>query len=334
VGLRLTEVDEGTHDVGSDPSWNESRYVDFWDSSRRIGGWLRIGMRPNEGRAEVTACVYLPHGRTAFAFRRAPIDGNGLSAGGQSWEVVEPFERNRVRFDGDAMLLTDPWLLTDPAAARASSRVAPCSLELDVTSRGLAGVMGADQDDIGRIFLPGQADLHYQHLAWTTGQVRVGDTTYEVDGAGGRDHSWGARNWLAKIYLRWHTCVLEDGTGFMLMRAVGPTKQTRSGHVWSDGRFHLVDDFSMRNHYDEGPYYALRHVELTIRAAGRVWTATGTPATWLPLRHRHTEADGSTQLLRIVKSPTDWVWGDGRVGAGAVEYHDRMESGVPVGLHD
>lgn len=334
MGVALTAADEGVHETGSAGNWNESRYVDFWDAAQRIGGWLRIGMRPNETRAEMSVCVYLPDGRIAFRFHRPAISGNGLGAGGQKWSVVEPFVRNRVSYDGPVHVLDDGWQLADPRAAYAASPEAACRIELSVTSLGLPAVMGADQDDIARIFLPGQADCHYQHLAWTVGKIEVGDQCWRVTGEGGKDHSWGPRNWHAKTYFRWHTGVIDEGTGFMLVRGVGPTKQTRSGHVWEDGRFHLVDDFDMRNVYGGPPHYELRRVHLAISSGDRTWVTLGTPQAWLPLRHRQTGPTGDEAVLRIVKAPTEWVWADGRTGAGACEYHDLMDDGRPIGLHD
>ena len=334
MGVALIDADEGVHAVGPASNWNESRYVDFWDADARVGGWLRIGMRPNERRAEMSVCVYLPDGRIAFRFDRVPIDDNGLSAGGQSWQVDEPYLRNTVQYQGPVHVLEDGWLLADPRSAYAAADEVDCALDLTMTSRGLPAVMGSDQDHIDRIFLPGQADFHYQHLAWTVGTVRVGDRTWTVTAQGGKDHSWGPRNWHAKTYLRWHTGVIDAHTGFMLLRGVGPTKQTRSGHVWEAGRFHLVDDFEMRNDYAGAPHFELRSVQLTIRAGDRTWVTTGTPHAWLPLRHRQPDASGEEALLRIVKSPAEWTWPDGRTGTGACEYHDLMVDGMPVGLHD
>jgi hypothetical protein len=95
-----------------------------------------------------------------------------------------------------------------------------------------------------------------EHLCWVRGTLRIGDTTYELSsGRGGKDHSWGPRNWLAKIYLRWFIATTDDDElGFMLVRAVGPTKSTRSGHVYEKGRFFVVDDFDMTNVYAQtGP---------------------------------------------------------------------------------
>src|SRR5205085_221027 len=108
----------------------------------------------------------------------------------------------------------------------------------------------------------------------------------------------------------------DDSNGFILVRAVGPTKKTRSGYVWSEGRFQLVDDFGMQNEYASGPHFELRKTTLQIKSGGRTWRATGTPRAWLPLRHRQNDTQGKPALLRIVKSPTDWVAEDGRRGEG------------------
>jgi hypothetical protein len=334
MGTRLTDPDEGVHDVGTASNWNESRYVDFWDPDARVGGWFRIGNRPNEGHAEMSACVYLPDGTVAFGFGRPAITSNGLEAGGQSWEVVSPWRTNRVRYEGQMSLLEDPWTLTNPKKAFSESASAVAEIDLTCESAGLDAVMGSDQDHMQLIFLPGQADFHYQHLAHVVGQVRVGDRSWSVDGRGGKDHSWGPRNWHAKIYLRWLIAGIDDGNGFMLTRAVGPTKQTRSGFVLEDGAFHVVDDFTMHNTYADAPNYELTGVDVEIRSGDRRWTASGAPKSWLPLRHRQRNEAGEPALLRIVKSPTEWQLGDGRRAVGHCEYHDRIEDGRPVGLHD
>ena len=334
MGTKLVDADEGVHEVGTASNWNESRYVDFWDAGQRLGGWFRIGNRVNEGHAEMSACLYLPDGRVAFFYERPSITTNTLRAGSQSWEILEPWRSNRVRYSGDLLLLDDPWSLTDPKTAFRTAPRAHGEVDLICRSSGLSSVMGSDQDHIERIFLPGQADLHYQHLTRSTGSVRVGDHSWTFrDAGGGKDHSWGVRNWHAKIYLRWLIASLDDDHGFLLVRAVGPTKQTRSGFVLDGGQFHLVDDFEMQNEYAGAPHYELRRVQLQIRSGPRRWTAIGEPQAWLPLRHRQKNARGEDALLRIVKSPTNWKFLE-RPAAGMCEYHDLVVDGRPVGLHD
>jgi hypothetical protein len=281
----------------------------------------------------MSACLNLPSGHTAFMFSRPAIEGNGMAAGGLAWEVPKPWSTTRVCFSGEVVLLEHPWMLLDPKEAFARTQVV-CHVELTCETQGLAAVMGAGQDHIERIFLPGQADFHYQHLARSFGTVQVGDDTWPVDGRGGKDHSWGPRNWHAKIYLWWLIASVDDDHGFMLMRAVGPTKQTRSGFVWEDGMFHLVDDFEMRNTYAGAPHHELTRVDATVRSDPRAWTAIGIPQSWVPLRHRQASASGEPATLRIVKSPAVWTFADGRSGVGMLEYHDPMENGRPIGLDD
>ncbi|SNQ49272.1 conserved hypothetical protein [Frankia canadensis] len=331
---RLGDADEGIHPVGPELNWNESRYIDFRDPESGIGGWFRIGMRPNEGRAEMSACVYLPDGRAGFFFERAPIDGNGLTAGGQRWSIGDPYRENTVRYRGPMLLLDDPWAMTDPKRAYQDSPRVDAEIDLTVHSTGLSTVMGREQWHIDRIFLPGQADWHYQHLCRSVGTVRLGDQTWRVDGRGGKDHSWGPRNWHAKIYLRWLICAVDDDTGFMLVRAVGPTKKTRGGFVLDGGEFHVVDDFTFRSRYGPGPRHVLESVSVTATVGARSWSATGTPQGWLPVRHRQPGPDGREALLRIVKSPTVWTWSDGRAGSGHNEWHDLVVDGIPIGLDD
>jgi hypothetical protein len=334
MGLKLDSNDEALHPTGSASNWNESRYVDFWDHGQRIGGWFRIGNRPNEGHGEVSACLYLPDGSVAFWFERASITANTLESGGQSWEIVEPWRSTRVRFRGEMMTLRDAWQLKDPKRTFGEAPRVPADIDLDVQAFGLDSVMGSDQDHIDRIFVPGQADCHYQHLARVRGTVKLGGQTWSVDGRGGKDHSWGPRNWHAKIYLRWIICAFDDANGFMLVRAVGPTKQTRGGFVLDNGRFRLVDTFEMRNDYAGPPNFELRRMSVKIHYDGRTLEASATPQAFVPLRHRKTGRDGNPILLRMVKSPLEWTDGARRSGVGHTEIQDTLIDGVPCGIGD
>lgn len=333
MGQQLSDLDEGVHESGSQTNWNESRYMDFWDATAAIGGWFRIGNRPNAGYAEVSAAIHLPDRRVAFMFEKPKISVNTLASGDQRWEVLEPWIASRVQYKGDLLILDDPWLLSNPRIAFETALRVHADIDLVCTSTGLRTVMGADQGHIQRIFLPGQADWHYQHLVHTTGKVRVGEHEWQVNGRGGKDHSWGPRNWLAKTYFRWLVCSVDDLNGFMLVRAVGPTKTTRSGFVLEDGEFHLVDDFEMTNAYASAPNFELMKVQVKIASGARTWSATGVPRSWLPLRHKQSNAGAEDSVLRIVKSPADWTL-DGHAGEGICEYHDLVVNGKPVGLHD
>ena len=71
---RLLPEDEYTHTPDAASNYNESMYFNVFDHATQVGGWFRIGNRPNEGYAEMSVCLYLPGGlnaRLASALARA-----------------------------------------------------------------------------------------------------------------------------------------------------------------------------------------------------------------------------------------------------------------------
>jgi hypothetical protein len=321
--MRLKPVDDGVHPPGDDPDWSESRYLDVFDPVSGAGLWVRLARRPHQGRAEVSVCVYLPDGRVAVSFARPDAGADDLAAGGLRWAIEDPFVRTGVRFDGELTVLPDGWALADPGPALRSVRRVPSRIDITSTGHGLAAVMGHDQAQIDRIFVPGQADHHFQYLARTTGSVDVGDEHWPIDGYGGKDQSWGPRNWHAKQLFRWLIAAADDDFGFMLTRAVGPTKATNGGFVWDEGRFHLVDQFQAIDTFGNRPGQLLE-TRVTARCGTRTWSARGRARSWIPLCHRHAMSSGEPQTLRIVKSPMTWTFEDGRAGVGMAEYHDLL----------
>ena len=63
--MRLDPADDLLHPLEEASNFNESRYYNFFDATAGLGGWVRMGNRPNEGYAELTVCLYLPDGRVA-----------------------------------------------------------------------------------------------------------------------------------------------------------------------------------------------------------------------------------------------------------------------------
>jgi hypothetical protein len=69
-------------------------------------------------------------------------------------------------------------------------------------------------------------------------------------------------------------------------------------------------------------------------AAGTEWRFSGTPQAHLPLRHRRALPGGGEAVLRIVKMPTRWTFGDGRQAVGITEFHDEMAGERPLDLSE
>ncbi|MBA3303237.1 MAG: hypothetical protein H0U26_05115, partial [Acidimicrobiia bacterium] len=97
--LRLEPEDDLLHPLEDATNFNESRYYNVFDPGPGLGGWVRMGNRPNEGYAEMTVCLYLPDGRVAFMYKRPEISTNdAFDAGGIRFEVITPFERLDVSY--------------------------------------------------------------------------------------------------------------------------------------------------------------------------------------------------------------------------------------------
>jgi len=97
VKIRLEPQDEYTHTPDTAANYNESMYFNMFDPEQKVGGWFRIGNRPNEGYAETSVCIYLPDGRIGFMFGRPTIENNdAMDAGGLRIDVHEPLSCVKV----------------------------------------------------------------------------------------------------------------------------------------------------------------------------------------------------------------------------------------------
>ena len=334
MGVRLDPADEFMHELGPEPNFNESMYINCFDPKHQLGGWFRIGNRANEQHSEMTVCIYLPDGRVAFMFKRAHIDNNDeFNAGGMRWTVVTPFEELRVDYEGKVVLLSDPKEMADPRQAFKNNPYAECEVQLTFTGPGRQSMFGGEPDTPHET--PGEefAKGHYEQLIQGTGHIRVGEQTWEIEGCGLRDHSWGPRHWSAPYYYRWLTANVDRDFGFMASRVArrdGPG--SRGGFVWEDGQIHLCDDLQISTETEGSESYH-RAITATLRSSrsDREWNFTGEVMNLIPLRNRRTDADGNEIVTRISEGMTRWTMADGRVGYGLSEYLDNIVDGQPVG---
>lgn len=334
MDIRLEAADEYMHELGPEPTFNESMYFNVYDPTARIGGFFRLGNRANEGRGEMTVCLYLPDGRVAFMFARPEVRTNeAFNAAGMSFEVVEPFEELAVSFHGGVVLLDDPLAMADPKSAFTDNPTAPCSVTLVYrgTSDPFGGEPTVSHERPGEEFARG----HYEQLVSATGSVSVGADTWAVAGLGLRDHSWGPRTWQAPFYYRWLTANFGPDLGFMASRiARRDSDGVRSGFVWDGTAMHLSRATTVATDWDDQGYH--RRLTTTFEADGRTWTVRGEVLNLIPLRNRR---DG--MVTRISEGLTRWTIDDasdaelaGAVGYGLSEYLDQIVDGAPVGIDE
>jgi hypothetical protein len=305
IEVRLEETDEYMH-PGPEPTFNESMYFNVYDPASRVGAFMRIGNRPNEGHAEVTTCIYLPDGRVAFMYSRPEItDNEQFSAGGASFQVIEPFESLKVEYSGKVVMLENPLEMADPRVAFTNNPYEHATISLDY--RGASDPWGGEPQGISERAGEEFAKGHYEQLMTATGVITVGDEEYMIDGRGLRDHSWGPRTWQAPWYYRWLTVNMRDGTGMMLSRiARKDSDGIRHGFVWTGGEFLTVNSLSLGTRWDgDDRYHAEVHATFTAEHPdGRIIERelTGDVLNLIPLRNRRDE-----RVTRISEGLTRWT---------------------------
>jgi hypothetical protein len=325
----LVPADELPHSPTAEPNFNESVYMNAFDHARRMGGWMRLGNRVNEGYAELSVCLYLPDGRIACQFQRPSISHNdAFDAGGLNVQVLEPLRRLAMRYVGEVMVLDDPALLRHPRRLFAEARRAHAEVHwLHEGSSPVHGGVPADpaqQTLYGRDFSLG----HFNQHTRVRGEIRVGDEVWPVDGYGWRDHSWGPRHWQNILFDRLFMANFGADRGLMLLKIANRDGRVRRGGVLQvDGDYEEITDLDLLNEWNEARdptafVLGVRTARRTARLRGRILNCA-------PLRNRREEG-GVLLESRIAECFTELEW-DGRRGYGMTEYVERLLDGVPAG---
>jgi len=329
----LEPSDEYCHAPDAAENYNESMYFNVFDPARKVGGWLRLGNRVNEGYAELSACLYLPDGRVGFMFQRPKIDNNDeLCAGGMRVEVVEPFRRLRVTYDGSVLLLSDPLEMAHPSRAFKNNPLVDCKVALDY--RGIAPMYGgrpvrSDGSDVAVDPEKSFAKAHYEQHVAATGSFDIGSEHWDLDGFGLRDKSWGPRYWQSISWYRW--LPMNFGPDFgMMISVIGLEggEPRRSGMVLRDGEYVTITDVRIESQWDANWYQT--RLRAWVETDEREYDVEGEVVSMIPLRNRRKRDDGTDLVTRITEGMTRYTC-DGRTGYGMSEYLDQIVDGRPVG---
>ena len=173
MGVRLEPQDEYLHELGPEETFNESMYFNLYDPAHDLGGFFRLANRANEGRGEMTVCLYLPDGRVGFMFQRPEVHSNdAFDAAGMRFDVVTPFEELTVRYEGKVVMLDDPLAMADPRVAFTENPYERATADLTYTR--VSDMVGGEPDQPHE--RPGEefAKGHYEQLVRATGTISVG----------------------------------------------------------------------------------------------------------------------------------------------------------------
>lgn len=210
--------DEGLHTPGDDQYWQESVAMAWGDMDAGVGGFIRFGHSPNLNGGEMSlwSHVYTPDCVYGVSrdYPKQPGDWDpaGVKAGGVA----------SYHFDGANTIWTHD---NDEVAFTLKSE--PFHLPV-----GLWPSEGSNYGkDIG--------NAHFEVGNKVTGTVTVKGKTYEINGFGHRDHSWGVRHWWKRKSHRWINGVFGPDLSFCLLTYHGEPEQIgRFGYVIRDGVVH------------------------------------------------------------------------------------------------
>jgi hypothetical protein len=332
----LEAADDFNHVVENHTFFNESRYIHLIDGAQRIGGWFRIGQRPNQGYAEMTVCLHLPDGQVGFMFAKPEMSvADGLEAAGLSFSIDEPFRRMRLHYTGKLCVMPDGRAMEDPKRAFREHPLLDCVVDLEFTAIGPAHGGELLEDD-GRPFDEGEdryfARAHYDQHVRGAGELQVGDQRYRITGFGLRDHSWGPRIWQAIPWYRWFPCAFDGGFAICLLvvrKGDGEYVETGFIHDGSGKPLH-ASNIRLQTRYDANQY----PIGFTLHCQddqGRHYEIRGESLSSVPCRHWRAMADGRIDKSRIVECMTRYRCDD-RVGYGMAEYMDHLANGEFEGI--
>ena len=327
--MRLEPQDEYPHAPDAAENFNESVYANGFDPKARMGAWMRLGNRVNEGYAELSVCIYLPDGRVACQFARPAIESNdAFDAGGLRVDVVEPLERIDLIYEGELLLLDDPNALRDPKTMFERAPRVPSAVRFEQSA--ISPVYGGEplSEDQQTLYGHAFSRSHFNQHTRVSGHMRVGEEEWSIDGFGWRDHSWGPRYWQEIYWYRLFMGNVGEDRGFMLLKIVDPDGRARRlGVLRIDGEYEPVLDLDVVTEWSE--QQDPQRVLVGVRTANRHELIEARMITVAPLRNRR-RANGEVLVSRIAEGFTEFTW-DGRTGYGMTEYIERLEDGRPVG---
>lgn len=195
--MRYDESWDRPHRAGPEEDWQESDCYWFYDATARVGGYHRIGMRPNRGTAQVMLMVF--------------------ALGGQRYTRNDSFVTDRVISAANRSDLgqhVDGHSAHSLGAAEMRYRWAEdgTTAELEFVEpfyepRGWPARSGELMKDVN-------AGGHLECSGRIRGEIRIGADDYVIDALAHRDRSWGYRNHALIEFHRYRMSSGTTGPGF------------------------------------------------------------------------------------------------------------------------
>ena len=209
--MPLSQIsDDLIHVPEANSGWRESYYFDFYDPVLGIGMWHSVGKRPHKGHSGYALGAWGLHTLAGIGRDHFSEHTEQHLVGGMRYECIEPLKQWRTTFNGDLGMPT-PQRRLDVRSLLPEGQVEMprVPVQFDLTFTGISPAYTYRDLPVWKPLFSG----HLDQLGRTTGTLTIGDQTYAIDGVGGRDRSWGTRDWAYPRMWRFIDLV---GDGFNL----------------------------------------------------------------------------------------------------------------------
>jgi hypothetical protein len=345
---KVEPADERPHPPAmTDLSWNESFYMNFFDTTGQWGGTTRLGISPNRGVTDGIVCLYFPNGAVGVillldksAQREQAIHSLGLSQ-----EVLEPLKRWRVRYQGDI------YYFDNPSDVAIFTKVGLFDLprkhvEFELEFQGIhephhhptyKNIKTPFVNHLRSLKTPIQtlnrlaafpkqleqakkttANHHYEQAGLIRGTIKINGEESHFEGSGQRDHSWGIREWWIPTAWRWFTCQFGTELAFNAFSLDILGSHFINGYIWNQNKFVEVKEFVLTNTFDKDNLGG-KQIELSLKTAeGKQFNITGEVKTNIPI-----SLVGENALSTYTIGQALFQWNN-LTGYGVSEFLDRV----------
>jgi len=215
-----------------DPEMRESVNVWVWDSRNEVG-MPRIGVEAvaeHWATHDIQVNIAFADGRVVNILGPAPAhdpkgpDGRPriFGAGPLSFELLEPFTRWRLRLDGRGTWTSVDAQLAGWTPGLGGGDPVEVVLDLDIESAVPPWEGGTLLEEAGRVMATQEEGAlmggpRFEQLFRTTGRLRVGTDSHDIDGGGLRIRRTGVRRLAAFRGHVWQSSIFPSGRAFGLL---------------------------------------------------------------------------------------------------------------------
>lgn len=242
ASISANVVDEGQHVTpdGAGPMWSESWYFDCVSSDGSLGFYGRLARLPNQQISNfIGGILRRNEDPILFIDMHAPLP--------ETDPITQKFSTDRFTVDSRCL---------DPLK-KFALRIQGKGTAFSDPSAPLRGETGKDVDDVQVDLVWHTAGTPYQKQGLTryefpcrvSGTIQIGDERISLQGTpGGRNHSWGIRNWWVADWV-WSGLHLSDGMDiFTIAMGQGTKSSGPCGSIQQDGR--LTEISSVINEFE------------------------------------------------------------------------------------